>query len=137
MSAIRQKYYILSWTIFKKLSQTHRMFKAGRDTWSSSGPPPPVQAGPSKARTMFKQFLNISKDGDCATPLGALCQRWVTLTVKRVFPDVQRDPPVFLPIVSGPVNGYHRKEPGSLVFIPSLYINVYIGKIFLGLLFPG
>jgi len=45
----------------------------------------------------------------CQNPLANLCQRLVTLTVKKVFPDVQRDPPVFqcVPTGSCPVTGHH------------------------------
>ena len=41
---------------------------------------------------------------------------------KNLFPDVQMEPPVFrfVPIVSGPVTGHHRKEPGSLFFAPPI-----------------
>ena len=61
-------------------------------------------------------LLNISIDGDSTTLLGNLCQCLVTLTVKTVFPDVQREPPVFqfTPIASGPVTGHHREKPGSV-----------------------
>ena len=44
-----------------------------RDTWSRL------------LRTMFRQLLNISKDGDRTTSLGNLCQSSITLTVKRGF----------------------------------------------------
>ena len=43
---------------------------------------------------------------------------------KKVFPDVQRKPPVllFVPIVSGPVTGHRWEEPGSVLFAPSLQV---------------
>ena len=48
-------------------------------------------------RTIFRQLLSVSKEGD-------LCQRSFTLTVKKkkVFPDVQKAPTVgqFVPIAS-------------------------------------
>ena len=49
---------------------------------------------------------------------------------KRVFPDVQREPPVFqcVSIGSGPVTGHCRKEPGSVFFIPSCQVFIYINK---------
>jgi len=57
---------------------------------------------------MLRQLLNISKDGDATTSLDNPCQCSVILMVK-VFPDVQREPPVFqfVPIASHPVTGYH------------------------------
>ena len=50
---------------------------------------------------------------------------------EKKIPYVQRDPPVFpwVPIASCPVTGYHWKEPGSILFAPSLQVFVYIGKI--------
>jgi len=56
---------------------------------------------------MSRWLLNISKDEDSTTSPVNLCL--VTLTVKKVFPDVQRLPIVFqfVPIDSGPVIGQH------------------------------
>ena len=60
-------------------------------------------------RTMAKQLLNISKNGESTTSLGNLCQCLVTLTLKKVFPDVKRESSVFqcVPIASGPGTGHH------------------------------
>ena len=70
---------------------------------------PPAQAGPPRATS--RRLLNISKDGESTTSLGNLCQCLVTSHSQKVFPDVQREPPVFqfVPIASCPVTGYHWK----------------------------
>lgn len=41
---------------------------------------------------------------------------------EKVFPEVQRDPPVFqrVPVASGPGTGHHWEEPGSIYFALSL-----------------
>lgn len=55
-------------------------------------------------RTMSRWLLNISIEGDSTPTLINLCQCLVSLTVKKVFPNVQKEPPVFplVPIASGP-----------------------------------
>ena len=60
-------------------------------------------------RTMSRWLLNFSKDGDSTSSLGNLCPCSVNLTVEKVFPNVQREPPVFrfVPVASGPVTGHH------------------------------
>ena len=57
---------------------------------------------------------------------------------KKVFPDVQREPPVFqvVPIASGPVAGHHWEEPGSVFFAPSWQVFISIDEIPLSLFFP-
>jgi len=72
--------------------------------------------------------------GDPTASLGNLCQRLVTSVtsaVKKVFPDVQSEPPVlqFVHIASRPVTGHHRKEPGSIFFTPSIQVFIYIDEI--------
>ena len=56
---------------------------------------------------------------------------------KKVLPAVLREPPVFqsVPAASGPVTGHHWKEPGSVLFAPSLQVFMYIDKISLSRLF--
>ena len=49
----------------------------------------------SLPRTVSRWLLNMSKDGDSTVSLGNLCQYSVPLTVKKVFPNVQTEPPVF------------------------------------------
>ena len=72
-------------------------------------------------RTMSRQFLK-SPRMETSEPLWATCaSAW--------------SPSQFLPIASGPVTGHHWKEPGSILFAPSLEIFIYIGKIPLCLLF--
>ena len=54
-------------------------------------------------------ILKIYKKVDISTmSLGSLCESSVTLMVK-MFPDVQREPPVFhfVPITSSSVPGHH------------------------------
>jgi len=54
-------------------------------------------------RTVSRQLLNISKDGDSITSLGNLCQRLLTLTVKKCFLTFRGNLPCFglcpLPLV--------------------------------------
>ena len=56
---------------------------------------------------------------------------------EKVFPDVQREPPLFqcVPGASGPVTGHHWKEPGSILFAPFLQVFISIEKTPLSLLF--
>jgi len=53
---------------------------------------------------MSRELLKISKDGDSTASLGNLCQGFITLTVEKVFPEVQAERPVLqsVPIASGP-----------------------------------
>jgi len=80
--------------------------------------------------TMSRQLLDISMVEDSTTSMSKLCQCSVTITVK-LFPDVQREPPVFQAVLtaSGSVTGHHWKEPGSVCFTPSLQVFIYIDKI--------
>jgi len=66
---------------------------------------------------MSRQILNTSKVGDSTTSLGSLFQ-YLTLTVKKVLPNVQTELPAcqFVPIASGPVMVTTEKNlaPSSL-----------------------
>ena len=61
----------------------------------------------------------------------------LSLPHSKVFPDVQREAPVFhlVAVASGPVTGHHRKEPGSVLFAPSLQVFIYVDEITPTLLF--
>ena len=50
---------------------------------------------------------------------------------KKAFPNVQKEPPVlqFVPIASGSVTGNQWKEPGSILFAPSIQVFIFINKI--------
>jgi len=51
---------------------------------------------------------------------------------KKVFPDVQREPPVFqfMPIASCPVSGHHWKERGCILFVPRyLQVCMYVDDV--------
>ena len=63
-------------------------------------------------------------------PLWATCASARSLSQGKVFPDVQREPPVLqlVPIVPGPVTGHHWKEPGSVLFASSLQVFKNIDK---------
>lgn len=52
------------------------------------------------------QLLKIPKEGDSVISIRNICQCLVTLTVKRLLPDVQKEPPVFklVPTASCPVS---------------------------------
>ena len=80
-------------------------------------PPHPSRATQSQLpRTMPRGLLSISKDGDSTTSLGNLCHP----QSKKMFPDVQKEPPVFqvVPTAPGPGTEHHWKEPGSILFAP-------------------
>lgn len=49
------------------------------------------------------------KDGESTALLSILCQYSAIITVKKVFPDVRKELPVFqfVPIASRPVTGHH------------------------------
>jgi len=49
---------------------------------------------------------------------------------EKVFPNVQREPPVFwfVPIASGPDTGHHWKEPGSILYAPLLQVFDYMDE---------
>ena len=66
-------------------------------------------------RTTSRWLSSISKARDSTASLSNLCQCWVTLTVKKVLPDVPTEVPVFqfVSIASGPVTEHHWKESGS------------------------
>jgi len=51
-------------------------------------------------KTLSRWLFSISKEGDTTNSLGNVCWRLVTLTVKKVLSDVQREPPMlqFVPI---------------------------------------
>lgn len=62
-------------------------------------------------------------DGDVTTLLAIL-------TVKKLFPDVQREPPMFQSAIAfGPAPGNHRKQPGTIFFTPSIQVFIDIDKI--------
>lgn len=75
--------------------QNHRLVEIGRDLWRWSCP--------------------ISKDGDSTAFLFLL---WVSLTVKKKFPKQFQ----FVATASAPLTGQHRKNPGSVLFAPSLQV---------------
>lgn len=58
-------------------------------------------------RTMSRQLLKISLNGESTNSLGNLLHYSFTLIAKIVFPDAQKEPPVFelVPTASGPIIG--------------------------------
>jgi len=73
------------------------MTEARSNLWRSSGSTPLLKQGHLKliASTTSRQLLKISKKGDSTTSTGNLCQCSATLTVKKVFPEVWGEPPLF------------------------------------------
>ena len=97
--------------------------------WSN----PPPQVGPPKA-----SCPGPSLDGFWISPrMETLQLFWATCASVRSFsqwkvsPAVQREPPVFqfVPIASALITGHHRKEPGSILFTPSIQLFIYIDKV--------
>ena len=68
-------------------TQNHRMSGGGRDLCGSSSPPPCRSrvAYSRLHRTLSRQVLNISREGDSTTSLGSLCQGSTTLRGKKFF----------------------------------------------------
>jgi len=109
------------------------MVEDGRDFWKSPCPTPQLSQGHQEALAWaLSRRICISPWRETSQPLWA-----VTLTVNKVFPDVQTAPHVFqlLPIASCPGTGHQRKEPGSVFFAPSLQTHIHIAKIPPSLLF--
>ena len=78
--------------ILKILPQAHVGVEVGPlDVFSSNLPCSGRATQSQSPRTVPIQLLNISMDGDSTTPLGSLCQCLVIPTVKKIFPDVQRN----------------------------------------------
>ena len=79
---------------------------------------------------MSRWVLSISKDGDSTGLSGKPVQMLSHLHSRKVFPDVEREPPVFqfVPTASGPVTGHHWEEPGSTLFSPSLQVFIHSDK---------
>ena len=65
----------------------HKITQVGGCLWGSSRPTPLPTQGPLEQvpKTVSRQLLIISKNGDSTTFLGNLCQCSVTLTVKKAF----------------------------------------------------
>ena len=104
------------------------MFDIGRDLWRSPGPTPLP-----RWQTAFEHLQRRRLHNLPGQPVPVLSQPHS----KKAIPDVQRDPPVFqfVPIASGPVTGHQWKEPGSILFAPSLQEFMYTNKVPLNLLF--
>jgi len=114
------------------------MVEVGRDLWTSSGPIPLFkqghldQAAPDHVRMASEYLQGCRLHHRSGQPVPALGHP----DSKKVFPDVQRAPPVllFVPTASGPVPGHQCKEPGSILPAPSLQIFIHIDKLPLRLL---
>ena len=110
-----------------------RMVDVGRDLQRSSGPIPLLKQGhlepvAQECDQMASEHLQGWRPHNLlGQPVPALSQPYS----EKVFPHVQREPPVFqfVPIASGPVTAYHWKEPGSIFFATSLQVFLYIDKI--------
>lgn len=60
-------------------------------------------------RTMARWLLNVSKEGASTISLGNMYQCSDTITLKKLSPDVQREPPMLqlVSVASCPVSGHH------------------------------
>ena len=116
------------------------MFEVGRDLWRSSGPTSLLRQGHLElaahgyVQNTFEYFWerllhSISKNEYLKTSQSNLCQCSVTLTVQKHFLMLRATVFQFVAIASGPVTGHHWKDPGYVVFAPSLQVFIYINKI--------
>jgi len=82
-------------------------------------------------RKSSRQVLINSREGNSTASLGSLFQCSVTLTVKKFFPHVQMELPVFqfVPIASCPVMGRCWKEPGPIHLTAALWIFMSTVKV--------
>ena len=73
--------------------------------------------------SMSSWIFNISEIGYSITISGQPVPVLGHPHSEKVFPDVQREPPVFqsVPIAPGPVTGHHWKEPGCLLYTLPLW----------------
>lgn len=69
-------------------------------------------------------------DEDSMTFLVNLFQCLVIFTIKKTFPDVEMESPVFqfVPITYGPVTGCHWRAPAS-IFVHTLHVIKHTGKL--------
>lgn len=76
----------------------------------------------------------LHRERETAPPPWASCGN--SATAKKVFPDVQREPPVFqlMSMASAPGTWHHWKEPGSAFFAPCLQVSTHTAQIHLSLL---
>ena len=104
-----------------------RTVEVGSDLWSASGPTPLLRQGhldPVAQDCVQMAFEYLQGRSLCillGQPIPALRHR----CSQRVFPDVHRDPPVSqcVPVTPCPVTGRYWKEPGSVLFVPSLQVS--------------
>ena len=77
-----------------------------------------------------RRLLGISKGGDLHNFPGQPAPMLGHHHSKKVFPDVQEEPPVFqpVPIAFGVVTEQHWKEPGSVPSTLSLQVVIYLSK---------
>jgi len=92
-------------------SQNHRIVVFGRDLWTSSGPIPLLKQG--HLEPVARDHVQVAFEYLQGWRLHSLSLQPVPVLghphMDKVFPDVQREPPVFqfLPMASGPVTGHH------------------------------
>jgi len=104
-----------------------------RDLWKSSGPIPLLKQG--HLERVAQDHVKTSSEYLQGWRLPKLPGKPIPVLghshSKDVFPDVQMAPPVFqfVPVASGPVTRHHWKEPGPVVFAPSLQLFLDIGEI--------
>jgi len=118
-------------------AQSDRTIEVGRKgpmeiIWSN----PPASAGPYKSGYPGPCpggfLVSPKRNHESGQPVPVLSHPHSD----KVFPIVQREPPVFqsVSIASGPVTGHHLEEPGSVLFAPSLQVCIHVDKIPLSLL---
>lgn len=115
-------------TLSLSKSQNQRMAEIGRDLWRESG----VQSHwgsvtySQTPRTVPRQLLSISEDGDSTTYLGHVCQDSVILVFKKCFFTFRGNLLCFglcpLPLVLA--LGTPEKEPGSV--LSASFLQVFI-----------
>jgi len=125
-------------SVLWELSQNRRLAEVGRDFWRLSGPTTllkqghPEQVAQDRIQAAFEYLQGWRLHHLSGHPVPGLSHHHSV----KVFPDVQREPPVsqFVPIASCPVTGHCWKEPGSVLCAPSLQLFVYVDEVRLRLL---
>ncbi|KAK4814535.1 hypothetical protein QYF61_022254 [Mycteria americana] len=105
-----------------------RPLRSSSPTVNLALPSPPLNHVPSTTST---RLLNTSRDGDSNTSLGSLFQGLTTLSVKKIFPNIQSKPPMVQleAISSCPITCYLGEETDPHLSTTSFQVVVESNKV--------